>query len=81
VLVLLTHDHADHAGVNQDTCSEMLKALSSAGINVKTSGQSDLPRSPTGLLPKFQAAGLLLARSRPAAVTTMQPGEMKAITM
>jgi L-ascorbate metabolism protein UlaG (beta-lactamase superfamily) len=58
VLVLLTHDHADHAGANQQEFFDLLKALSGAGINVKATGQSDLFRSPTGLLPRFQAAGL-----------------------
>ena len=58
VLVLLTHDHGDHAGVNQQDYIDVVKTLSAAGINVKTSGQSDLMRSGTGLLPKFMAAGL-----------------------
>src|SRR5919199_798736 len=58
VFVLLTHDHADHAGTNQQELLDLLKGLSGAGINVKATGQSDLYRSPTGLLPKFQAAGL-----------------------
>jgi L-ascorbate metabolism protein UlaG (beta-lactamase superfamily) len=58
VFVLLTHDHADHAGTNQQEFMDLLKGLSGAGVNVKTSGQSDLFRSATGLLPKFQAAGL-----------------------
>ena len=58
VLVLLTHDHSDHAGADQQEYIEVLKGLSSAGVNVKTSGQSDLMRSPTGLRPKFMAAGL-----------------------
>jgi hypothetical protein len=58
VLVLLSHDHPDHAGTNQQEFIDLLKGLSGAGINVKATGQSDLFRSPTGLLPKFQAAGL-----------------------
>jgi hypothetical protein len=55
VLVLLSHDHADHAGPNQQ---DYMDLLSAAGINVKTTGQSDLMRSPSGLLPRFQATGL-----------------------
>src|SRR5436309_13477149 len=58
VLVLLSHDHADHAGANQQDYMDLLKSLSAAGINVKTTGQSDLMRSPSGLLPRFQAEGL-----------------------
>ena len=58
VLVLLTHDHSDHAGLDQQEYINALMGLASAGVSVKTSGQSDLMRSPTGLRPKFQAAGL-----------------------
>ena len=54
VFVLLTHDHGDHAGDYMDA----LKALSDAGVPVMTTGQSDLMRAPTGLLPDFQKAGL-----------------------
>ena len=54
VFVLLTHDHGDHAG----DYMEALKALSDAGVPVMTTGQSDLMRAPTGLLPDFQKAGL-----------------------
>lgn len=54
VFVLLTHDHGDHAGDYIDA----LKALSDAGVPVMTTGQSDLMRAPTGLLPDFQKAGL-----------------------
>jgi len=54
VFVLLTHDHGDHMG----DYLEMLKVLSDAGVPVMTSGQSDLMRSPTGLLPDFKKAGL-----------------------
>ena len=52
VLVLLTHDHGDHMGDYFD----LLKALSDAGLNVKTSGQSDLMRG--GLPQKFRDNGL-----------------------
>jgi L-ascorbate metabolism protein UlaG (beta-lactamase superfamily) len=52
VLVLLSHDHGDHIG----DYFEMLKALVDAGVNVKTSGQSDLMRA--GLVQKFKDAGL-----------------------
>ncbi len=52
VLVLLTHDHGDHIGDYFD----VLKALSGAGLNVKTSGQSDLLRG--GLVQKFKDSGL-----------------------
>jgi L-ascorbate metabolism protein UlaG (beta-lactamase superfamily) len=41
VLVLLTHDHGDHMG----DCFDVLKALVGAGLNVKTTGQSDLMRA------------------------------------
>ena len=54
VLVLLTHDHGDHMG----DFFEMLAALNGAGVNVKAVGQSDLMRSPTGLLQRFRDAGL-----------------------
>ena len=54
VFVLLTHDHGDHAG----DYMEALKALSDAGVNVLTTGQSDLMRAPTGLVPDFKKAGL-----------------------
>jgi L-ascorbate metabolism protein UlaG (beta-lactamase superfamily) len=52
VLVLLTHDHGDHMGDYFD----VLKALSDGGLNVKTTGQSDLMRA--GLVQKFRDAGL-----------------------
>jgi len=52
VLVMLSHDHGDHIGDYFD----MLKALVDAGINVKTTGQSDLMRA--GLVQKFKDAGL-----------------------
>ena len=52
VLVLLTHDHGDHMGDYFD----VLKALSGAGLNVKTTGQSDLMRA--GLVQKFKDSGL-----------------------
>jgi L-ascorbate metabolism protein UlaG (beta-lactamase superfamily) len=52
VLVLLTHDHGDHIG----DYFELLQGLSSAGVPVKTAGQSDFMRQ--GLLPQFKAAGL-----------------------
>ncbi len=52
VFVLLTHDHGDHMG----DYFEMLKALSDAGLPVKTTGQSDLLRA--GLIPNFRQAGL-----------------------
>lgn len=58
VFVLLTHDHGDHAGDYMDA----LKALSDAGLPVLTTGQSDLMRAPTGLLPDFQKAGLTPAK-------------------
>jgi L-ascorbate metabolism protein UlaG (beta-lactamase superfamily) len=58
VFVLLTHDHGDHAG----DYIEALKALSDAGVPVMTTGQSDLLRAPTGLLPDFQKAGLTPAK-------------------
>ena len=54
VLVLLTHDHGDHIG----DYFEALKALSDAGVPVLTTGQSDLMRSATGLVPEFKKAGL-----------------------
>jgi L-ascorbate metabolism protein UlaG (beta-lactamase superfamily) len=49
---MLSHDHGDHIG----DYFEMLKALTGAGVNVKTTGQSDLMRA--GLLQKFQDNGL-----------------------
>jgi L-ascorbate metabolism protein UlaG (beta-lactamase superfamily) len=52
VLVLLSHDHGDHMGDYFD----LLKALSGAGLNVKTSGQSDLMRF--GYVQKFKDSGL-----------------------
>src|SRR5580765_164166 len=58
VFVLLTHDHGDHAG----DYFEALKALVDAGVPVMTTGQSDLLRAPTGLLPDFQKAGLTPAK-------------------
>jgi len=58
VLVLLTHDHGDHAG----DYMEALKALVDAGVPVMTTGQSDLMRAPTGFLPDFQKAGLTPAK-------------------
>ena len=54
VLVLLTHDHGDHMG----DYLEALKALSDAGVRVMTTGQSDLLRAATGLMPDFKKAGL-----------------------
>src|SRR5260370_1254463 len=52
VLVLLSHDHGDHMG----DYFELLKALSDAGLPVKTTGHSDLLRG--GLLQKFKDAGI-----------------------
>jgi L-ascorbate metabolism protein UlaG (beta-lactamase superfamily) len=54
VFVLLTHDHGDHGG----DYMEALKALVDAGVPVMTSGQSDLLRTPNGLVPDFKKAGL-----------------------
>jgi len=54
VFVLLTHDHGDHMGDYFDA----LKALSDAGVPVMTTGQSDLMRSPVGLVPDFKKVGL-----------------------
>ena len=54
VFMLLTHDHGDHAG----DYIGALKALVDAGVPVMTTGQSDLMRAPTGLLPEFKKAGL-----------------------
>ena len=52
VLVLLSHDHGDHMGDYFD----LLKALVGAGLNVKTTGQSDLMRF--GYVQKFKDNGL-----------------------
>ena len=52
VLVMLTHDHGDHIG----DYFELIKALSDAGLPLKTTGQSDLMRF--GLVQKFKEAGL-----------------------
>jgi L-ascorbate metabolism protein UlaG (beta-lactamase superfamily) len=52
VIVALTHDHGDHMG----DYFELLTALTGAGLDVKTVGQSDLMR--VGLPPKFKAANL-----------------------
>jgi L-ascorbate metabolism protein UlaG (beta-lactamase superfamily) len=52
IFVLLTHDHGDHMG----DYLEMLKAMSDAGLPVKTTGQSDLMRA--GLVEDFKKAGL-----------------------
>ena len=52
VIVALTHDHGDHIG----DYFELLGALSAAGVDVKTVGQSDLMR--VALVPKFKAANL-----------------------
>jgi L-ascorbate metabolism protein UlaG (beta-lactamase superfamily) len=54
VFMLLTHDHGDHMGDYFDA----LKALVDAGVPVMTTGQSDLMRAPTGLVPDFKKAGL-----------------------
>jgi L-ascorbate metabolism protein UlaG (beta-lactamase superfamily) len=54
VFVLLTHDHGDHGG----DYMEALKALVDAGVPVSTTGQSDLLRAPTGLVPDFKKAGI-----------------------
>ena len=54
VFMLLTHDHLDHMGDYFDA----LKALMDAGVPVMTAGQSDLMRTPTGLVPEFKKAGL-----------------------
>lgn len=54
VFMLLTHDHGDHMG----DYFTALRALVDAGVPVMTTGQSDLMRSPTGLLPDFKQAGL-----------------------
>ncbi len=54
VFVLLTHDHGDHMG----DYFEALKALVDAGVPVMTTGQSDLMRAPTGLVPDFKKADL-----------------------
>lgn len=52
VIIALTHDHGDHIG----DYFELLGALTAAGIDVKTVGQSDMMR--VGLVPKFKAANL-----------------------
>ena len=52
VLVLLTHDHGDHIG----DYFEMLEALNTGGLPVKTGGQSDLLRR--GLVPEFKKVNL-----------------------
>ena len=52
VLMMLTHDHGDHIG----DFFEMLIALSGGGVNVKTTGQSDLMR--VGLIHQFNDKGL-----------------------
>lgn len=52
VFVLLSHDHGDHMG----DYLEMLKAVSDAGLPVKTTGQSDLMRA--GLVEDFKKAGI-----------------------
>ena len=52
MIVTLSHDHGDHIGDYFET----LAALTAAGIDVKTVGQSDLMR--VGLVPKFKAANL-----------------------
>ena len=52
ILVLLTHDHGDHAG----DYIEMLAALVGAGLPVQTTGEGDLLR--LGMLQKFKDAGL-----------------------
>ena len=52
VIVALSHDHGDHMG----DYFELLGALTAAGIDVKTVGQSDMMR--VGLVPKFKAANL-----------------------
>lgn len=56
VFVLLTHDHGDHMG----DYLEMLKAMSDAGLPVKTTGQSDLMR--VGLVEDFKKAGIEAAK-------------------
>lgn len=56
IFVLLTHDHGDHMG----DYLEMLKALSDAGLPVKTTGQSDLMRA--GLTEDFRKAGIDTAK-------------------
>lgn len=51
-LVALTHDHGDHMG----DYFELLSALTSGGVDVKTVGHSDFFR--VALPPKFKAANL-----------------------
>jgi L-ascorbate metabolism protein UlaG (beta-lactamase superfamily) len=52
ILVLLTHDHGDHSG----DYIELLKALTDAGLPVKTAGHAELMR--VGYVQKFKDAGL-----------------------
>jgi L-ascorbate metabolism protein UlaG (beta-lactamase superfamily) len=52
VVIALSHDHGDHMG----DYFELLGALTAAGLDVKTVGQSDMMR--VGLIPKFKAANL-----------------------
>jgi L-ascorbate metabolism protein UlaG (beta-lactamase superfamily) len=52
VVVALTHDHGDHMG----DYFELLRALTDAGVDAKTVGQSDLMR--VGLPARFKAANL-----------------------
>jgi hypothetical protein len=52
ILVLLTHDHGDHAG----DYIELLGTLVAAGLPVQTTGEGDLLR--VGMLQKFKDAGL-----------------------
>jgi L-ascorbate metabolism protein UlaG (beta-lactamase superfamily) len=52
ILVLLTHDHGDHAG----DYIELLSTLVKADLPVQTTGEGDLLR--VGMLQKFKDAGL-----------------------
>ena len=52
ILVLLTHDHGDHAG----DYIELLTNLVGAGLPVQTTGEGDLLR--VGMAQKFKDAGL-----------------------
>jgi L-ascorbate metabolism protein UlaG (beta-lactamase superfamily) len=52
VLVALTHDHGDHMG----DFFEVLSTLADTGLNVRTTGQSDLMRA--GLVQRFRDAGI-----------------------